>query len=102
MTMATSRKAARSGKMECPICEQKKLLVLHHINGRNIPEKNRKFNLAYICAACHDSVHSQHPNRIVIEGWISTTEGLKLAWRRAGEPQDCMEGARPHLYSSGG
>lgn len=99
MTMATSRKAARSGKLECPICDKKRLLVEHHINGRDIPEKNRWWNRAYICAGCHDEVHA---GKIVIEGWVSTTEGRKLAWRRAGEAQECMEGARPHLYSSGG
>ena len=50
----TARRAARSGTMECPVCLQRRLLVLHHIRGRGVPGRDRPWNKARICAGCHD------------------------------------------------
>lgn len=96
MTVASIKKMARSGTCPCPICNKPKLLVLHHIHGRSIPGWTNGWNKAYICASCHDEVHA---GLIIIEGWVSSTEGKILAYRRVGEPQNCLEGAKPHLYT---
>jgi len=93
------RLAARSGTMECPVCRQKKLLVLHHIRGRDVSGWDRPWNEAWVCAGCHDEVHA---GKVVVEGWVMTTEGHILAWRRAGEAQELMEAAEPPLYSPRG
>jgi hypothetical protein len=86
---------ARSGKAICPICSNQRFLVEHHIHGRKIEEKNRKFNRVWLCGACHDSVHQ---GQTVIEGWASTSEGKKLLFRDRNEAPIANEGARPHLY----
>ena len=98
MSMDAKRKMARSGLLLCPLCDKPRALVEHHIHGRAVPDWNKPCSKAYICAACHDDVHS---GKVVVEGWVSTTQGKILAFRRAGEPQDCLEGARPPLYASG-
>jgi hypothetical protein len=96
VTEKSIRKMARSGSSICPICDKKRPLVEHHIHGRNILNHTASWNRAYICATCHDETHL---GMIIIEGWVSTTDGKILAWRRAGEPQNCLEGANPHLYT---
>lgn len=73
------RKAARSGTRDCPICKNKKLLVLHHIHGREVDDWDGDWNRAWICATCHDETHS---GRLEIDGWVSTTGGLELVYRR--------------------
>ena len=42
---------------------------------REIPDWNASWNEAYICASCHDEVHA---GRMVIEGYVMTTDGLVL------------------------
>jgi len=95
----TIRKVARSGSMVCPICNLKRALVEHHIHGRGIPNSEASWNKAWICAACHDDVHS---GRLEIEGWVMTTEGKVLVSRKAGALQEVMEAAKPRLYSDNG
>jgi hypothetical protein len=92
VTRKIRREIARSAKGRCAVCEEAGLLVLHHINGRDIPDWNRSWNEAWICPSCHFSVHSKHPERIVIDGWVMTTEGKKLVHRRAGRPQEAVGG----------
>jgi hypothetical protein len=72
--------------------------MLHHIRGRDIPGWNKPWNEAWICGACHDEIHA---DVVIVEGWVMTTDGNILVWRRAGEPQDCMEAVKPPLYSVG-
>jgi hypothetical protein len=96
MSLDAQRIAARSGKMCCQICEKPRLLICHHIHGRAITGGNQQWNLCWICASCHDETHSA---RIIIEGWILTSEGKKLIWRKAGEEALANEGAKPPLYS---
>ena len=100
MKRALQRIIARSAKGRCAICGRTGLLVCHHIRGRNVPDWNRKHNEAWICPNCHADIHASPP-KVAIEGWVMTTDGYRLAWRRAGEAQDCMEGAEPPLYSPG-
>jgi hypothetical protein len=59
----------------CDLCGNKNRLEEHHINGRNIPDPNHPSNICAICASCHTLIHEGH---IIIEGWMQTTEGLKL------------------------
>jgi hypothetical protein len=95
MKIKSMKMAARSGSMRCPICNEPRLLVEHHIHGRDIIEKNRLWNRCWICASCHDEVHS---GKIVLEGWISTTEGKNLIWRTQIEAPIANDGAMPKLY----
>ena len=86
---------ARSGKDYCPICNLQRLLVEHHINGRDISEKNRKWNRCWICASCHDEIHSGIK---ILEGWVSTSEGKKLIWRKAGDEPVVNDGSRVYVH----
>jgi len=95
MSLKSLRLAARSGTLRCEICGEKRLLVKHHIHGRDIPFKNRKWNLCWICASCHDEIHS---GRMILEGRIMTSEGKKIIFRRIGEDMIAKEGAKPPLY----
>jgi DNA mismatch repair protein MutS len=69
----------------CQICGSTDNLETHHIrfqsesdeNG-NIDKKfnkNIKHNLASICSECHDKTHNNH---LKINGYIQTTNGIKL------------------------
>ena len=98
MSKETMRKSARSGSMICPVCGLKRVLVEHHLSGRNIPNANASWNRAFLCGACHDEIHA---GKILISGWVMTTEGKVLVWRRSGEAQEILEEARPWLYSDG-
>jgi len=71
------RKYNREGYGTCPVCEDKTILVEHHIHGRDIPGWNKKWNIAWICARCHDLVHQDH---IRMDGWVMTTIGRKLLY----------------------
>ena len=80
------RTIARSNRGRCAVCNKQCLLVLHHIAGRKIPNWNKPWNEVWLCSDCHFELHSQFPNRIVIEEWISTTNGRELVWHRREEP----------------
>lgn len=86
--------------MICPICELRRILVEHHIWGREIPNFNAIWNRVYICGACHDAVHTDNENGIIIEGWVSTSNGQELAWHKRGEANKYLESATPKLYGS--
>jgi DNA mismatch repair protein MutS len=72
---------------ECNICKSKNNLETHHIihqsdfNEKNIYknniciQKNGICNLVSLCESCHTMCHS---NKITINGWIETSEGIKL------------------------
>lgn len=79
LTKKSARAMARSGTSICPTCDTRRLLVEHHINGREVDDWDKPWNRAYICAGCHDDVHH---DRLVIEGYEMTTEGRKLVWHR--------------------
>jgi len=98
VSQKSKRVAARSGKAHCEACREQKLLIEHHIHGRDFSDYNKPWNLCWLCASCHDEVHSCPP-MIIIEGWASTSEGRKLIWRKAGEEALVNDGAKPPLYS---
>jgi thiamine kinase-like enzyme len=73
-----------------------RILVEHHINGRKVRRANENWNIAWVCASCHDDVHA---GNVIIEGWYSTSAGRELVWRRKGELPKLNDGAQPPLYS---
>jgi hypothetical protein len=95
MSKQAKRKAMRSGAMSCPICIRVGRLVEHHINGREVLNWDQGWNVAWICAGCHDDLHA---GDIIVEGWFRTTSGRELVWRRKGEPAKLADGASPHVY----
>ena len=96
MSKQTKRKAARSGSRPCDLCNKQRRLVLHHINGRDIPNAEALWNKCWICPDDHDSVHS---GDIIIEGWVATSSGTILAWHKAGEPAQFLDDANAPLYT---
>lgn len=73
--------------IECHICKSKKKLETHHIifqkefNENEINKnklhykKNANYNLVTLCQSCHDEVDR---NKIIINGWIETSNGSNL------------------------
>lgn len=96
MSKKNKRKAMRSGAMNCPVCGQKRRLVEHHIHGRDVPRWNQPWNVAWLCANCHDDVHS---GDVILEGWVATTAGTELSFYRKGdEKPDFRPDSEIHLY----
>jgi hypothetical protein len=83
-----------SGKKRCDLCENVHILQEHHINGRDIPNPNHASNLANICPNCHADIHY---GKIIIEGWILTTNGRKLIWHKQGETSFSGQDAKVHI-----
>lgn len=84
----------RSGKNYCNICQQKRILVDHHICGRDIPNYNHPSNRADICSNCHADVHY---GKIIIEGWFTTSNGKELLWHYKEEESFSGRDAKPHI-----
>jgi uncharacterized membrane protein len=89
------KKINRSNKFSCPICETKTILVEHHINGRNIRNSEAPANKVNICSNCHRLIHE---GLIIIEGWVYTSQGLKLFWHNKGEESFTGKTSTPPLY----
>jgi 5-methylcytosine-specific restriction endonuclease McrA len=85
-----------SGTAICPICLLSAILHEHHINGRDIPDANKSWNLVSICPNCHVLTHE---NCIIIEGWFTTTEGRKLIWHRKDEKSITDNNTKPHIIN---
>lgn len=95
MTMKTIKKRNSSGKFPCCVCNTPAFLHVHHIQGRKIHNANHWSNLASVCPNCHDAIHR---GEVVIEGWISTTDGRVLIWHKNGEESFTGNDASPHLF----
>ena len=96
MTRKGERKSNRSGTRDCPVCKNRRLLVEHHIHGREIGKDwDKGWNRAWICAACHDDIHS---GKVFLEGWVTTTRGKELIHHKAGEENKYFPAAKPNLY----
>jgi len=78
---------------ECEVCKEANACDVHHINQQcdandydliddieiGIFNKNKLWNLVSLCKMCHQSVHSAPP-RIKIDGYINTSNGIKLVF----------------------
>lgn len=72
---------------ECYVCNSKNNLHCHHLHEQkcfkvdnDIPfDKDAIFNLCCLCEKCHQDVHK---NKIVINGYKETSEGLKLEYKK--------------------
>lgn len=89
------KKRNASGKFPCSVCSLVSFLHTHHIQGREIPNANHWSNLVSVCPNCHDAIHR---GEVVIEGWISTTDGKMLIWHKKGEESFTGNDATPHLF----
>jgi len=74
---------------ECPIDYQED----HHIISKSKGGTNKKFNIAYLCAACH---HKVHAGEIILEGKFLTSEGYQLIYHNKGESS--ITGCSPDVY----
>lgn len=97
MRRSQQRKINRSGKAICPICNQQKILVEHHIRGREIHNPNHPSNLANVCSNCHREVHE---GLVILEGYMMTTVGMALFWHKKGEESFSGNDATPHIIGS--
>jgi hypothetical protein len=88
------REANRSGKLPCDICNEKQLLVRHHLNGREIPGAEEEWNISWICSNDHENVHS---GIIIVEGWFVTDKGRTLIWHKKGEQSITGMETNPHV-----
>jgi hypothetical protein len=95
MSRESERKFARSGNKLCEVCNEPRLLVEHHIHGREIIGWDRGWNRCWICTGCHDLIHM---GRIILEERATTTSGDKLLWHKKGEENVAFEDATPPLY----
>ena len=94
LTKKTRKIQNRTGEMICQICKVCDFLVLHHINGRNIPQAEFAHNLVSLCGSCHNKVHY---GEIIIEKWIMGSNGRELIWHRKGESSITGEDSNPPL-----
>lgn len=90
----TRRKINRSGRGSCPVCGRVGILVDHHIDGRDGPDSSRAYNIASLCASCHEDCHS---GIIILEGYFMTGEGMTLMWHMAGEESMSGRDAQPYI-----
>jgi DNA mismatch repair protein MutS len=76
----------------CSVCG-KPTEEIHHIKHQKEANakgyighfhKNSKFNLMNVCGGCHDKIHA---NKVVVHGYVQTSEGVELAVNDAEEPQ---------------
>jgi hypothetical protein len=84
----------KTGVFPCEICKNPNILHIHHIEGREIPNAEHKFNLVSLCPNCHYGVHY---GMIVIEKWVMTSNGRELIWHKKDENSFTGEDAKPPL-----
>jgi len=67
---------------KCQICGNTEKLEAHHIvfQSKSKVRKDRKSNLVVLCEKHHNEVHS---GKLIIEKWISTTDGKMLEYNYA-------------------
>lgn len=96
MSKYIKRKSARSGTKPCDLCGKKRKLVRHHIGGRDIPNAESDWNTCWLCPDEHDDIHA---GDLIVENWVQTTEGRKLAWHRKNDLPQYTEGIQAPLYT---
>jgi len=76
--------AKKSSACEVCGCSEEASLHLHHIIPQCDPRcTNDAGNLVTVCANCHQLIHK---NKIIVEGWLQTTAGMKFFFRKDNEP----------------
>jgi CRISPR/Cas system-associated protein Cas10 (large subunit of type III CRISPR-Cas system) len=94
LPVSIKKEMNKTGKCPCAICKNPDILVIHHIEGREIHKANHPSNLCSICSSCHAKVHYGF---IIIEKWVTTTGGKELFWHNKGEPSFTGEDSHPPL-----
>lgn len=94
--MSFVRKLKTKVKFPCNVCKEKKYLVEHHINGRDIPDPHHKSNLVAVCQDCHYEIHL---GNIIIESWVMTSSGYTLMWHKKGDESFTGSDSIPHLIN---
>jgi hypothetical protein len=93
--MKAKKKRNSAGDFPCAICGTPAHLHQHHIAGREIPNANHPSNIADICPNCH---HAIHFGKLIIEGWVVTTDGPILMYHKKGEESFTGNDATPPLF----
>lgn len=80
--LVADKKSKYNGQLyinHCQICGEKDELEAHHIvfQSKSKVRKDRKSNLVVLCSKHHDDVHG---NKLIVEGWRSTTDGKMLKY----------------------
>jgi DNA mismatch repair protein MutS len=78
--LVADKKSKYNGQIyvnHCQICGEKESLESHHIvfQSQSPVRKDRKSNLVVLCGKHHQEVHS---GKLIVSGWISTTDGKML------------------------
>ncbi len=82
------------GTQKCPIDKEYcGPLIRHHIHGRDIPDWDEDWNVAYVSPNTHQMVHE---GKLIIEGWFFTTKGYELIWHWTGDQGITGVEAHPH------
>lgn len=97
MKRSSRKKFSKTGNMPCEICENKMILEEHHIRGRKIPNHNHPSNLCYLCPNCHSQCHY---GLIIIEDWVSSSNGKELLWHK--KEEESFTGKEAKTYLIGG
>ncbi len=96
MLKRSKRKRRNStGSYPCDICKNVTFLHEHHIEGRDIENANRASNVCSLCPTCHDLIHR---GKLIIEGYVYTSNGLELIWRHHGENSLTDNDAKPPIF----
>ena len=57
----------RKRDQTCRVCHKlKKVMQVHHVRGRRIPDPNNLDNLAYLCSGCHRLISLVSFSRTVV------------------------------------
>lgn len=89
------KKRNSTGKHPCDVCKNITFLHEHHINGREIPNPNHISNLCSICPTCHDLVHR---GKIIIEGYVYTSNGMELISRKCDQESLTNNDSKPPIF----
>jgi hypothetical protein len=84
-----------SGSSACDLCGEAAILVVHHIDGKDIPMPNHPSNIASICPNCHLKVHS---GVVIIEGKFLTSKGYELIWKSVNDEHVTDRLAAVHIF----
>ena len=95
MSKENKHRSMMSSSEKCPIDkEYVGPLTRHHIHGRDIPNWDDDWNVAYVSPNTHRLIHE---GEIIVEGWFLTSGGKELIWHRKGQTGITGREAKPPL-----